>query len=263
MQDLNISLVQTSLAWEDPAANLKHFGEMISSLAEPTDLTLLPEMFNTGFTMNTEENAEEMNGHTVMWMAEMASEKQCVICGSLIIHENGRYFNRLVWMRPDGSHAYYDKKHLFRMGDEHLHFTAGTKRLVVELKGWHIMPLVCYDLRFPVWSKNEYRDDTYVFDLLLYVANWPEARSLAWTSLLTGRAIENMAYAVGVNRIGKDGRGYEYNGRSMIAAPDGQTILDIPAGRDMISTVTLKADAMLELRAKMGVGNDWDKFELF
>jgi predicted amidohydrolase len=192
----------------------------------------------------------------------MAADMQCVICGSLIIKEGRNYYNRFIWMRPDGSHEYYNKKHLFRMGDEHRYFSAGEKKLIVELNGWKILPMVCYDLRFPAWSKNEYQDGAYAFDLLIYVANWPAVRSQAWTSLLTARAIENMTYAAGVNRIGKDGRGYEYQGNSMLVAPDGQSILEIQDNKEAISTLRLKAAPMLELRAKLGVGKDWDKFEL-
>jgi len=262
MQDLSISLVQTTLAWEDPEANLRHFEEKMSDLTEATDLIILPEMFNTGFTMNAAANAEKMGGTSIQWMAKTALKKQCVICGSLIINENDIFYNRLIWMRPDGTFEQYDKKHLFRMSDEHLHFGAGDHKLIVELKGWKVMPLVCYDLRFPVWSKNEYYDGQYAYDLLIYMANWPAIRSLAWTSLITGRAIENMAFAAGVNRIGEDGRGYEYNGRSMVAGPDGKSLLEIPHDQDNVSTIILKADPMLQLRAKLGVGKDWDNFNL-
>ncbi len=262
MQDLTISLIQTSLSWENPEANLQHFGNMLLSIQETTDLIILPEMFNTGFTMNASSNAEEMEGMSMQWMVNAAHEKQCVICGSLIIRENGEYYNRLIWMKPDGEYEHYDKKHLFRMGDEHRHFSAGDKRLIVNLKGWKIMPMICYDLRFPVWSKNEFRDGAYAFDLLIYVANWPSIRSQAWTSLITGRAIENMAYAAGVNRIGEDGRGFEYNGRSMIASPDGNTLLEINPGEEAISTMILKANPMIQIRSKLGVGRDWDSFQL-
>jgi omega-amidase len=262
MQDLTISLIQTSLSWENPEANLLHFGNTLLSLQEPTNLIILPEMFNTGFTMNASSNAEEMDGLSMQWMVKTARDKQCVICGSLIIRDDGKYYNRLIWMKPDGSYEHYDKKHLFRMGDEHLHFAAGEQKLIATLKGWKIMPLICYDLRFPVWSKNDFSNDEYAFDLLIYVANWPAIRSQAWTSLITGRAIENMAYAAGVNRIGSDGRGYEYEGRSMIAGPDGNTLLEIKPNQEAISTLTLNADPMLQLRAKLGVGKDWDSFNL-
>ncbi len=262
MQDLSISLIQTHVAWEDPVANRDHFGAKIASIAEPTDLIILPEMFTTGFTMEAAKNAEEVDGKSIRWMAEMAGEKACVICGSLIIHDNGHYFNRLIWMRPDGSYEKYDKKHLFRMGDEHKHYSAGRERLIVEIKGWKVIPMICYDLRFPVWSKNEYRNGEYAFDLMVYVTNWPAARSTAFTSLLAGRAIENMAYVAGSNRIGADGREYVFEGRSRIVGPEGNILLDPGANKEAISSLTLKPEPLLEVRARLGVGKDWDKFEL-
>jgi len=262
MQDLSISLIQTRLAWENQQANLEHFSKKIELVEDTADLIILPEMFNSGFTMDAAGNAEEMDGLSMQWMADMSGKKGCNICGSMIIHEGGKYFNRLIWMNPDGSHEHYDKKHLFRMGDEHRHFDAGHKKRIVELKGWKIMPLVCYDLRFPVWSKNEYSEENYAFDLLIYVANWPAARSKAWTSLIKGRAIENMAYAAGVNRIGVDGRGYEYSGNSLVVAPSGEVLCAIARDQEAVLTHILEAAPMLELRAKLGVGKDWDRFEL-
>lgn len=262
MQDLNLSLVQTSLAWENPEANLDHFTKMLETPGNPADLVILPEMFNTGFTMNAAKNAEDMSGRSLQWMADTASKKSCVLCGSLVILDEGKYFNRFIWMRPDGSHEHYDKKHLFRMGDEHRHFSAGNKKLITELKGWKVMPLICYDLRFPLWSKNEFIDDDYAYDLLIYAANWPAARARAWCSLITGRAIENMAYTAGVNRVGTDGRGYEYNGSSLVVAPDGHSVCRIPPDKEIVTNILLKAAPMLDLREKLGVGKDWDKFEL-
>lgn len=262
MQDLTITLIQTSLAWEDPDANISNFEKLLISVPAITHLVILPEMFNTGFTMETERNAEEMGGKTMQWMKDMAAKKQCVVCGSLIIREDDSYYNRLIWMLPDGSYQYYDKKHLFRMGDEHIHFAAGKKKMIVELMGWKVMPLVCYDLRFPVWSKNEFSDGHYAFDLLIYLANWPAVRSVAWTSLIKGRAIENMAYAAGVNRIGIDGRGYEYSGDSLIAGPQGEEFTSRKTGIDCILTSTLKASELFDIRNKLGVGQDWDRFEM-
>ena len=262
MQDLTITLIQTSLAWEDPDANISNFEKLLLNAPARSDLIILPEMFNTGFTMDPERNAEEMGGKTMKWMADMSAMKQCVICGSLIIREDDNYYNRLIWMPADGNYQYYDKKHLFRMGDEHLHFASGKKKLIVELKGWKVMPLVCYDLRFPVWSKNEFRDGHYAFDLLIYLANWPAVRSGAWTSLIKGRAIENLSYAAGVNRIGIDGRGYEYSGDSLIAGPGGEELTSVNTGSDSIIRSTLKASELLDIRKKLGVGKDWDWFEL-
>lgn len=260
MQDLNITLIQTSLAWEDPEANLRHFRELVSSHERPTDLIILPEMFNTGFTMSAAKNAETMSGKTMDWIAEMATVNKCSICGSLIVEENKSYYNRLVWMRPDGSYDHYDKRHLFRMGDEHNHFSAGQKKLIVELKGWKISPLICYDLRFPVWSKNTYSNGSYEYDLLIFVANWPAVRIDAWTSLIMGRAIENLAYAAGVNRIGTDGRGYEYSGGSMVAAPWGEVIAGTENSKEQILNISLDQSALQEIRDRIGVGKDWDEF---
>lgn len=260
MQDLTISMIQTHVAWEDPETNLSHFGDKIAGIEENTDLIILPEMFNTAFTMDARNNAEYMDGSTMAWMAQIAGKKDAVICGSLIIREGDEYFNRLIWMRPDGSYDTYDKKHLFRMGEEHKNFKPGTKKLITEIKGWKVLPLICYDLRFPVWSKNTFKDDTYEFDLMVYVTNWPSTRSLAFTSLLRARAIENMAYSAGSNRIGSDGKQYDFDGMAMVAAPDGEIILDLGKDMDKTDSVTLDPKPMLELRSRLGVGYDWDKF---
>jgi predicted amidohydrolase len=260
MQDLTISMIQTHVAWEDPEANLNHFGEKISAIRDRTDLIILPEMFNTAFTMDAVNNAEEMDGQTMVWMADIADQKDAVICGSLIIRDKDKYYNRLIWMRPGGSYDVYDKKHLFRMGEEHENFTAGTRKLITEIKGWKVLPLICYDLRFPVWSKNSFQDGKYEFDLLVYVTNWPSTRSLAFTSLLRARAIENMAYSAGSNRIGSDGRKYDFDGMAMVAAPDGEMVLDLGKDKDVVATVTLDPGPMIELRSRLGVGYDWDKF---
>ena len=262
MQDLTITLVQAELAWEDAAANLFHFDRIFEKFYEPTDLIILPEMFNTGFTMNTSGNAEDMNGLSMTWMAETAMKLACTLCGSLIIRENGNFYNRLIWMQPDGKYSYYDKRHLFRMGEEHHYYTAGNKKMITELKGWKLMPLICYDLRFPVWSKNDYKEEAYAYDLLIYIANWPSVRSSAWKSLLGGRAIENMAYVAGVNRVGRDGRGFEYAGESMIAGPDGKIYSKVRAGKESISTNTLNVSELLQIRNKLSVGKDWDNFSL-
>ena len=262
MQDLNINLVQCPLAWEDIDANLDNFSNILSRLSRPSDLIVLPEMFNTGFTMNAESNFEEMDGMTMAWMAKMAMAKDCVLCGSMIIREKGNFYNRFVWMRPDQSYEYYDKKHLFRMGDEHLHYAAGSNKLVVTLKGWKVMPLICYDLRFPVWSKNLFAGGEYSFDLLLYVANWPAVRSAAWNTLLRARSIENMAYVAGVNRTGIDGRGYEYGGGSVVAAPDGSVLCQGNEFPETLVQCKLQWAPLDEIRGKLGVGRDWDGFDI-
>ena len=262
MQDLTISLVQAELAWEDKESNLCHFEELISGINESTDLIVLPEMFNTGFTMDALKNAEEMDGMTLQWMANVAHKKNVMLIGSMIMHEDDQYFNRLVCIEPDGNYKYYDKKHLFRMGDEHKHYTAGNKRLVIRVKGWKIMPLVCYDLRFPVWSKNAYRDGKYEYDLLIYIANWPTPRIQSWRQLIIARAIENMAYAAGVNRIGHDGNDYEFNGQSLVATPEANVAAQAEDNKEEILNVTLQAGLLQKLRDKLGVGKDWDSFEI-
>lgn len=221
MQDLIISIIQTDLVWENVAANLANFERKIASIKQPTDLILLPEMFTTGFSMKSEELAESIDGRTMQWMAQQAKKHNAVIAGSLIIKEKGNYYNRLIWMRPNCSYQSYDKRHLFAMGGEHEHFTAGTERLIVELKGWKICPLVCYDLRFPVWARN-----TENYDLLLYLANWPIPRITHWQALLKARAIENQCYTVGVNRIGTDAFGNYYSGNSAIIDARGETLFE-------------------------------------
>ncbi|HSG67336.1 MAG TPA: amidohydrolase [Bacteroidales bacterium] len=262
MQDLTITLIQAKLAWEAPDENLSRFGNFIDGIKTATDLILLPEMFNTGFTMNAAGNFEEMEGKSMAWMSNMAGQKNCVIGGSLIIKAGGKYYNRFIWMRPDGSYDYYDKKHLFRMGDEHSHYSPGENKLITDLKGWKVLPLICYDLRFPAWSKNSFRDGKYKFDLLLYVANWPAIRSIAWHTLVRARAIENMVYTAGLNRTGIDGRGYEYAGGSLVAAPDGTLLAESRDTSETVISCTLKADPLNEIREKLGVGNDWDEYDL-
>jgi omega-amidase len=208
---LSIALVQADLHWENVTANLATFEEKLATLSEPVDMIVLPEMFNTGFTMDT-ALAEPMNLTTTRWMKQIAKQHNALVVGSFAVSEGGRFFNRLLCVRPDGTYAQCDKRHLFRMGEEHNHYTAGNMRMTIEWKGWKICPLVCYDLRFPVWSRNLQSDP---YDILLYVANWPARRAHAWSTLLQARAIENQCYVVGVNRVGTDGNGLEYRGGSV------------------------------------------------
>jgi omega-amidase len=253
---LRVTLVQSEIAWEAPAANRHRLAEHFRGLAGHTDLIVLPEMFSTGFSMGAEALAESMNGPTVGWMREEAAAMGCVITGSLIVRDQGRYFNRLVWARPDGSLAHYDKRHLFRMAGEHAHYAAGGSRLTVELKGWRICPLVCYDLRFPVWSRN--RGD---YDLLLYVANWPARRAHAWSALLRARAIENLCYVAGVNRIGRDGNGTSYAGDSVALDFLGQPISSEGRG-DRVETAVLDMESLRTHRESFPAHLDADAFEL-
>ena len=256
MQDLTVTLVQSPLAWHDPAANRAHFTEVLRSLPGPTDLVVLPEMFTTGFTMAAAAQAETMAGPTLAWLAERARELSAVVCGSLIVAEGGRHYNRCVWMPPDGQALHYDKRHLFRMAGEHEHFAAGSARLVAHLKGWRVCPLVCYDLRFPVWSRG-----ADAFDLMVYVANWPAARRSAWRALLPARAVENQCYVAGVNRTGTDGAGVGYAGDSTVHDHLGQCLADLGAGPGTVS-VTLELDALRRYREKFPAWRDADPFRL-
>lgn len=266
MEDLRVSLCQADLAWENPQANFKLFEQLFEQI-EQTDLILLPEMFNTGFSMRSSDLAEKMNGATINWMQKQAKKKQAAICGSLILEENGEHFNRLIWVKPNGECETYDKRHLFRMANENDHFSAGNKRLIVELKGWKIMPLVCYDLRFPVWSRNRFKTDRNTFtkteyDLLIYIANWPEPRVEAWKKLLAARAIENQAYVVGLNRVGKDGKDIPYSGGSSYIDAKGDIIWKAEDHQTTVHTVTLNFKELADFREKFPVGMDGDDFEI-
>lgn len=253
---MKITLIQTALAWEDAEANRSNFTTHINDMQEETDLILLPEMFSTGFTLNPAPIAEKVNGPTAMWMKTMAGENNCAITGSLVIEEDGRYYNRLLFVFPDGAIQQYDKRHLFSLAGEDKAYTPGKERLIVEYKGWKICPLVCYDLRFPVFSRN-----TEEYDLLLYVANWPEPRLLAWDTLLKARAIENMCFVTGLNRTGKDSNGHNYPGHSQVLDALGNYILK-PSRSEGVFTVTLDKQSMLETRQKFGFLNDRDRFTL-
>jgi len=259
MRDLKVTIIQTELHWEDVDENLEMFGQKLSqaSTEYETDLIVLPEMFNTGFTMSSEKLAEEMDGKTMQWMKNIAKDKSCVIVGSLIIGERGNYYNRLIWMRSDGSYEVYDKRHLFRMMDEHKFFTGGKQRTVVEINGWRICPLVCYDLRFPVWSRNKSN-----YDCLIYIANWPGVRKSAWSTLLPARAIENQVYVIGVNRIGNDGNNIAFSGGSAVIDPKGQVISKTQLNQENIETVLLSYEELEDFRKKFPVKLDGDEFEI-
>lgn len=257
MKDLNVTLIQTDIVWEDPAANLAHYAEMIGKIGEATDLIILPEMFTTGFTMNPAANAETMNGPAVNWMKQQAATTRAAVMGSLVIEEGGEYFNRLIWMLPDGNFQTYDKRHLFAMAGEHERYRAGTDRLVVQYKGWRICPLICYDLRFPVWARN---DDAY--DLLIYTANWPETRAYDWLTLLRARAIENQCYAVGVNRVGTDANGYVYNGDSCVVDPGWHRMIFHVDKTEAVRTERLSAGHLRAVREKLPFLRDRDQFEV-
>jgi len=262
MQDLTITLMQASLAWKDKEQNLRKFGEWIAGLPTKPDLIVLPEMFSTGFVIEPAGLAEPMDGSAMEWLYLQVKTTGCTITGSLAITENGRYYNRLIWMRPDGSYETYDKRHLFRMGNEHERFAQGKNQFIVELGGWKIMPLVCYDLRFPVWSKNTLQDGSYAYDCLIYVANWPASRSLAFRSLLVARAIENQAYLAGVNRVGPDGNGVAHQGESAIIDFKGNYLVQCPSDKEHIATYTLSRQGLEDQRRQFAVGLDWDRFTI-
>jgi len=253
---MKISLIQTSLAWEDAAANRDNFSGLIDSIDSTTDLIVLPEMFATGFSMNPSAVAETMDGSTVTWMTQMAAANNCAITGSLVIEEGGNYYNRLLFVYADGTYKTYDKRHLFTLAGEDKAYTAGTQKLIVEYKGWKICPLICYDLRFPVFARNVEE-----YDLLIYVANWPQVRTLAWDTLLKARAIENQAYTVGVNRVGADGNGHNYTGHTQAVDALGGYILE-PQQTEGVFTIELDKQATLDTRSKLAFLNDRDSFTL-
>lgn len=256
MNDLKVSLVQTSLVWENVDANLALLKEKVLNLSD-TDIVFLPEMFTTGFSMKPEKWAETMNGKSVSWMIDLAHLKGAVITGSLIIEEGGNYYNRLIWAQPDGVVLHYDKRHRFSYAGEDDHYQAGKDRVTWEYLGWRIRPQICYDLRFPVWSRN---DDEY--DLLFYVANWPERRKFPWKSLLTARAIENMAYVIGVNRVGLDGNEIEHSGDSAVLNALGENVSIGEPNKEVIVSATLSAKHIQEVRTRFRFLNDADPFTL-
>jgi predicted amidohydrolase len=256
MTKLRISTIQTSLRWEDKLSNLTALADLISRLGRKTDVVVLPEMFSTGFSMQAKLLAEPLTGKTVRWMQEQAKGLDAVVTGSFIAAENGQYFNRLVWMQPDGSYRTYDKRHLFSFAGEGGHYAVGRERLVVDWRGWKVCPLICYDLRFPVWSRN-----TENYDLLLYVANWPARRRHAWKSLLVARAMENQCYVVGVNRIGPDGQDLDHAGDTSIVNFAGELLYQASEVEDVM-TLALDREALLEFRANFRFLADRDKFRL-
>jgi len=258
MEDLKITLIQTELSWENIEKNLEMFARKISSINESTDLIMLPEMFSTGFTMNAKMCAEEMNGRTVQWLKEKAKEKNCVISGSVIIKDEGSFYNRLIWMKPDGTFEYYNKRHLFRLADEQLTYSIGEKKIITEINGWKICPLICYDLRFPVWSRRTKNEN---YDLLLYVANWPERRIYAWRQLLIARAIENQSYVAGVNRIGNDGNNFYHPGYSAVVNFKGEEISKFKPGENAIESISLSKESLVEFRNQFAFANDADEFK--
>ena len=253
---LTVSLIQVSMEWENISANLKTFEEKLAKINQATDIIVLPEMFTTGFSMSAVALAEPMDGRTIQWLTKQAAKYDAVVTGSFIAKENGQYYNRLIWMQPDGHFEQYDKRHLFTLAKEHNTYTAGTKKLVVNYKGWKICPLVCYDLRFPVWSRNVEQ-----YDLLIYVANWPDRRREAWKALLRSRAIENQAYTIGVNRVGKDEKDLYYSGDSSLFDYQGELIYQVAHQQDIFTATLSKSDQDI-FRSKLNFLADRDSFQI-
>jgi omega-amidase len=253
MPDLKTTIIQTELAWEDIESNLAAFDDKINAIQDNTHLIVLPEMFTTGFTMNPGDLAQNMNGSSVKWLREKSRQKNADIVGSIIIADNGKFFNRLIWAKPQGEVFTYDKRHLFRMAGEEKVYSAGRQNITVELRGWRIRPFICYDLRFPVWTRNiENR-----YDAAIFIANWPERRSVHWKLLLQARAVENQCYVIGVNRVGIDGNGHTYSGDSSIIDPLGNIIFH-KKNETITHTVDLSCETLQNARESFPVWMDAD-----
>jgi omega-amidase len=254
---LKIAIVQTDIVWQNAKENVKRYSEKINSINEDIDIVVLPEMFSTGFSMEPEGISETMQGETVHWMKNLASDKNAAICGSLIILEDDNFYNRFLFVQPSGEITYYDKRHLFTLAGEERVYTQGNEKLVIDYKGWKICPLVCYDLRFPVWSRN-----VEAYDVLLYVANWPKPRIVAWDTLLKARSIENMCYVIGVNRVGVDANGYEYSGHSAAYDSLGEQLTSPISNEEFVEIVTLNKTNLNDVRKRLNFLNDKDSFEI-
>jgi len=256
-EELKVTIIQSQLYWEDIDANRIQFSEKIKEIKGKTDLIILPEMFTTGFTMNANSLAETEQGETLKWMQEEALKNNCAITGSIIISENDNYYNQLYFVFPNGTFRTYNKRHTFTLAGEDKVYSSGNERLVIDLLGWKICPLICYDLRFPVWARN-----TNNYDLLIYVANWPQRRISAWDALLKARAIENMSYCIGVNRTGIDGNGHPYNGHSAAYDVLGEQISDANNEIEFTQTITLQRAHIEKNRKHLQFLNDRDFFDL-
>jgi predicted amidohydrolase len=267
MSSLSFTIIQTNLFWEDKPANLKMLEEKILSI-DKTEIVVLPEMFSTGFTLNAKNLAEPMTGETVAWMKKIASQKKIILTGSIIIEEDGKYYNRLIWALPNNQLGFYDKRHRFRFAGEDLSYTSGNKRFIAAVNGWKINLQICYDLRFPVWARQSPlrllergTEGEAEYDVLIYVANWPKARIHHWKTLLTARAIENQCFVIGVNRVGEDGNKVIYTGNSMVVNAAGKTLY-LKENDEDIFTVTLEKDDLLAVRNKFPFWKDADAFKI-
>lgn len=261
MPTLTITTIQSNLLWEEKSANLYMLEQKISDITEKTEIMILPEMFSTGFSMQPERLAETMDGETMQWMKKVSRENGIILTGSIIIEEEDRYFNRLIWMLPNGQYGQYDKRHLFAYAEEDKHYSPGSKRLIASVKGWKINLQVCYDLRFPVWARQQVNEDGPEYDVLIYVANWPERRNHAWKTLLCARAIENQCYVVGVNRVGSDGNNIYHSGNSLVIDPLGQVLYHMSDEEDVF-TITLQKEKLEEVREKFPFWRDSDSFRI-
>ncbi|WP_367756585.1 amidohydrolase [Flavobacterium sp. WC2430] len=253
---MKVAVIQSAIVWENPEANRNYFEEKINAIEESVNLIVLPEMFTTGFTMEPAQVAEPMNGKTVLWMQVLAKAKNCAITGSVVMEENSNFYNRMLFVFPSGEIQHYDKRHLFTLAGEDKVYSRGAQKLIVDYLGWKICPLVCYDLRFPVFSRN--LED---YDILIYVASWPKTRIKAWDTLLAARAIENMSYAIGVNRIGKDNNGYEYVGHSQMLDFLGESLIE-PMEQEGVFITILDKSKLIEVRKKLNFLGDKDNFEI-
>ena len=266
LKNLNVTIIQTSLHWQNRSANLSHLEKLIQKINQPTQLIVLPEMFSSGFTMDAISVADEPHGEILDWMKNLAIKKNATITGSVVIKDDNRYYNRLLWVKADGNVEYYNKRHLFRMAKENENYAEGNARLITNIDDWRICPLICYDLRFPAWSRNinwsKNFERNHQYEVLIYVANWPNKRSHAWKSLLVARAIENQCYVIGVNRIGIDGNDISYSGDSMIINPLGEIISNTGANEESIESITLSLKDILEYRKSFPAISDSDEFEI-
>jgi len=260
MHALSVTLIQTALYWEDKNRNLAMLEDKIMGIDEKTNLVILPEMFSTGFSMRPTVLAETMDGQTIEWMKKISNAKKIIVTGSIIIEDNGHYFNRLIWMLPNGNYGFYDKRHLFVYAGEDQHYTAGNKRLITSVNGWKINLQICYDLRFPVWARQQ-SNESPEYDLIIYVANWPERRNHAWKTLLTARAIENQSYVIGVNRVGEDGNQINHSGDSMLIDPLGN-ILFSKEQEEVIHSFVLTKDSLNQTRNEFPFWKDADQFNI-
>ncbi|WP_299884188.1 amidohydrolase [uncultured Lacinutrix sp.] len=254
---LKVAIIQSNLVWENPVQNRINFANKIESISQIVDVIVLPEMFTSGFTMNAESVAETMHGETVNWMLDIAKRKASAIVGSLVIKDDGEYYNRLLFVKPDGTIEYYNKRHTFTLAGEHKVYQAGKKQKIITYKGWNIAALICYDLRFPVWARN-----TANYDVVLYVANWPKPRITAWDALLKARAIENMSYCIGVNRVGLDATNHEYPGHSTIYDVLGKQLTSLEPNKEGIEVIELSKEHIAKNRRHLGFLNDRDTFNL-